>query len=53
MEGAKVKGGTIPPKIMVKTPGPDIVIVNENTTPAPETTPAAETTQPPVDGNNF
>ena len=33
MEGAKVNGGTIPPEIMVTTSRPDIVIINQNTTP--------------------
>ena len=33
VEGAKVNGGTIPPQIMVTTSRPDLVIVNENTSP--------------------
>ena len=33
IEGGKVNGGTIPPNIMVTTSRPDLVIVNENTTP--------------------
>ena len=33
IEGAKVNGGTIPPHIMVTTSRPDLVIINENTTP--------------------
>ena len=33
VEGAKVNGGKIPPQIMVTTSRPDLVIVNENTSP--------------------
>ena len=33
VEGAKVNGSTIPPQIMVTTSRPDLVIVNENTSP--------------------
>ena len=33
IEGAKVNGGTIPPHIMATTYRPDLVIINENTTP--------------------
>ena len=33
-EGAKVNGGTIPPHIMVTTSRPDLVIIDNNTTPS-------------------